>query len=108
MSSLKITLENIQHENRELKNELSELVKKEFHEHTLDQKCKNQTECKIVTCADSEVITKPSGESKQKQQNVSDFYPVGTILPWMNRIMSPSGQFLIRKLEIFCPHLFTV
>ena len=97
----------MQHENRELKDELIELVKKEFCEYTLDQICKNQTECKKVTCADSEVITKPSDESKQKQPNVSDFYPVGTILPWMNRIMSPSGQFLIRKLEIFCPHFFT-
>jgi len=56
--------------------------------------CSNKTEYKKV-CCDTELITEPFDESKQKQQNVSDICPVGTILPWMNRIKSPSGQFLI-------------
>ena len=79
---------------------MSELVEKEFQKYTFDKMCSNKTEYKKV-CCDTELITEPFDESKRKQQNVSDICPVGTILPWMNRIKSPSGQFLIRKLEFF-------
>lgn len=95
---MRVKFESLELENKELKSELNELLKKELHKYTLEKNFRNELECRNEPC---DKLSEISDDSKPKHQSAPDLYPVGTILPWMNRIESPSGQFLIRKMGLF-------